>query len=253
MIKSVFIFCFTFVSIFLYSDQKHVFNVPELLNGEAISSSKNCYSCVQEIGCGGFGVVYEVVDSNNQKYALKLYRDFSNKEGLRTFEISQQLHHPNIIKAIDHSDSNNSNASKDFVVLEYVEGKTLKLIPDNSISLIEMQVLMSELIEALCYALSQGYIHCDMNEENIMIDKGFHLRIIDIDSFVDGVEKKPLIFDATLVKTCLYVINKSNLSRKEKNDLRIKVQQVSWDYADDILDGIDAPLFHYYERLKLLF
>jgi len=49
---------------------------------------------------------------------------------------------------------------------------------------------------------------------------------------------------------CARLVSKTDLSREEKLELRAEIKKIFWNYEEDLEDGCEMPLEHYYETLK---
>ena len=89
----------------------------------------NKYRVIREVGSGGMARVYRAINMSTRKVvAVKMLREefLNDQEFLRRFErearASLELSHENIVRAYGVGDDN----GVPYIVLEYVEGKTLK-------------------------------------------------------------------------------------------------------------------------------
>ena len=92
----------------------------------------NDYKIIREVGKGGMGCVYESLDSNNNKVALKMmsakaaahpdYREMFDHE-VRSL---RKLSHPSIVKIVGEPFSDAGGNL--FLPMEFVEGKTISQI-----------------------------------------------------------------------------------------------------------------------------
>ena len=81
------------------------------------------------------------------------------------------LNHPNIITVYDIG----SEGGTDFVVMEYVAGKTLdQLIPRKGMRLNEALKLAIQMADALAKAHSAGIVHRDLKPGNVMVTEDGH-------------------------------------------------------------------------------
>jgi len=88
-----------------------------------------------------------------------------------------QLSHPNI-RACYEKIEESGNA---FLIGEYIEGKSLVeylMAKKDSVNLGTVLIWVSELLEAVSHAHSQGLVHLNLNPYNVMVDCDNHLKII---------------------------------------------------------------------------
>lgn len=155
-------------------------------NSEMISS----FHSIKEIETKGYSCLYTATKFG-KKVILKglkpefkkerFYQDLLKKE----FEISYFLDHPNIVKIIDFQNILNIG---DCIVMEYVEGVTLREFVENqrveeSQNRIDKRVyekIFNELLDAMEYFHSKQIIHRDLKPDNILItNNGNNVKIID--------------------------------------------------------------------------
>ena len=135
---------------------------PESLIGQQLGS----YQILSLLGAGGMGVVYKARDTRlNRSVAIKVLPSdkVSDPERKRRFiqeaRAASALNHPNIITLYDIG----SESGIDFIVMEYVAGKTLdQRIPRKGMRLNEALKLAIQIADALAKAHSAGIIHRDL-------------------------------------------------------------------------------------------
>lgn len=138
---------------------------------------KNRYKIEEELGKGGFGIVYLAKDLVTQeKVALKLLIETQdmvqhriNQQFFeREIKILSRVQHPNIVSILD-SGFNRNGAP--FFVMNYVEGIALdKLIKSNGIwPVSKVLKLLKELCPALHSMHLKNIIHRDLKPANIII------------------------------------------------------------------------------------
>ena len=88
----------------------------------------------------------------------------------------RHLNHPNIITIHDIASDNGT----DFIVMEYVQGKTLgQLIPRRGLKLNEVLKYAIQIADALAKAQAAGIIHRDLKPGNIMVGEGGLVKVLD--------------------------------------------------------------------------
>lgn len=142
------------------------------------------YEIIRSIGEGGMANVYlgydEILDRN---VAIKVLRgDLSNDEKfVRRFQrealSASSLSHPNIVEMYDVGEDNGLY----YIVMEYVEGKTLKqlLKRRGTLTLSEAIDIMLQLTDGMSHAHDSYIIHRDLKPQNIMIQDDGQIKITD--------------------------------------------------------------------------
>ena len=143
------------------------------------------YKILEMIGGGGMANVYLAHDMIlDRDVAVKVLRlDFANdEEFIRRFHREAQsatsLAHPNIVSIYDVGEEDNSLY---YIVMEYVEGQTLKqYIHKNSPIPVEKAIsIMRQLTSAISHAHQNHIIHRDIKPDNILIDRHDNVMITD--------------------------------------------------------------------------
>lgn len=152
-----------------------------MLIGERINDR---YKILDFIGGGGMANVYLARDMILERdVAIKILRlDFANDdEFIRRFHREAQsatsLVHPNIVNIYDVGEEKDIY----YIVMEYVEGKTLKqYIQDHHPIPIEKAVdIMLQITSAISHAHQNNIIHRDIKPQNILIDNKGNVKITD--------------------------------------------------------------------------
>ncbi len=141
------------------------------------------YKILEKIGEGGMGVIYKAQDTKlDRVVALKflptyLSSDATEKERFfHEAKSASALNHPNIttIHAIDEFEG------QVYIVMEYVEGKTLKKsIETEPLSLKKVLDLAIQICDGLAAARDKGIIHRDIKSDNIMETTKGQVKIMD--------------------------------------------------------------------------
>ncbi len=142
------------------------------------------YEIIKSIGEGGMANVYlgydEILDRN---VAIKVLRgDLSNDEKfVRRFQrealSASSLSHPNIVEMYDVGEDNGLY----YIVMEFVDGKTLKqlLKRRGNLTLSEAIDIMLQLTDGMAHAHDSYIIHRDLKPQNIMIQDDGQIKITD--------------------------------------------------------------------------
>ena len=142
------------------------------------------YEVIRSIGEGGMANVYLGYDTIlDRNVAIKVLRgDLSNDEKfVRRFQrealSASSLAHPNIVEMYDVGEDDGTY----YIVMEYVEGKTLKqlLKKRGTLTLSEAIDIMSQLTDGMTHAHDSYIIHRDLKPQNIMIKDDGQIKITD--------------------------------------------------------------------------
>ena len=142
------------------------------------------YEIVKSIGEGGMANVYLANDTIlDRKVAVKVLRgDLSSDDKfIRRFQREalsvSNLSHPNIVEVYDVGEEDGQH----YIVMEYIEGKTLKqlLKKRDSLTLTEVIDIMTQLTDGIAHAHESYIIHRDIKPQNIMIQDDGRIKITD--------------------------------------------------------------------------
>ena len=142
------------------------------------------YEVIRSLGEGAMAKVYLGYDNIlDRNVAIKVLRgDLSNDEKfVRRFQrealSASSLAHPNIVEMYDVGEDDGLY----FIVMEYVEGKTLKqlLKKRGSLTLSEAIDIMLQLTDGMSHAHDSYIIHRDLKPQNIMIKDDGQIKITD--------------------------------------------------------------------------
>lgn len=152
-----------------------------IIKGQKINDR---YQIIRTIGEGGMANVYLAHDVIlDRDVAVKILRgDLANDEKfVRRFQreaiSSSSLIHPNIVEMYDVGEDDGQY----FIVMEYVEGKTLKNLIKRrgALTLSEVIDIMLQLTDGLSCAHDSYIIHRDIKPQNIMILEDGRVKITD--------------------------------------------------------------------------
>ena len=148
---------------------------PQAISRESILAGK--YKIIEPIGRGGMGVVYKAEDIKLERIvALKFLpaeltdNPEARERFVREAKAAAALSHPHICTVHEINEEGN----EPFIVMEYVEGQSLKeKIRKGALAQAEALDIAIQVAEGLEEAHGKGIIHRDIKPGNIMVtDKG---------------------------------------------------------------------------------
>jgi serine/threonine-protein kinase len=144
----------------------------------------NRYELLEKIGEGGMGIVYKAkCHLLNRIVAVKILKTafFKDEEFVARFKreatSAARLSHPNIVNVHDVGEDNNVH----FIVMEYINGKTLKQIIKTSGRLSSEKTvdIVLQIASALDCAHKNNIIHRDIKPDNILITEDNIVKVAD--------------------------------------------------------------------------
>ena len=141
------------------------------------------YRITEKIGEGGMGAVYKAVDTHlDRPVAIKVLppdkvADLERKQRfVLEAKAASALRHPNIVVIHDVA----ADRGRDFMVMEFVEGKSLDLlIGHRGLKLSEALGYAVQIADGLAKAHAAGIVHRDLKPTNIMVTDEGLVKILD--------------------------------------------------------------------------
>ena len=167
------------------------------------------YQVIEELGKGGMGKVYRVLDKKiNEEIALKLVKPeiASDRETIERFgnelRMARKISHRHVARMYHLSEEMGTH----YITMEYVPGEDLKSLikkigqlPTGKAIFIAKQVC-----EGLAEAHRLGVVHRDLKPSNVMIDKDGNTRILDF-GIARSVKTKGLTGAGVMIGTPEYM------------------------------------------------
>ncbi len=167
------------------------------------------YELLDIIGEGGMSIVYKArCKILDRIVAVKILKDeYSNNEDfIKNFKTealaAAQLSHPNIVNIFDVGNQENIY----YIVMEYVEGRTLKeIICEKAPLPIEEAVNIAIMIcDGLNQAHERGIIHRDIKPHNILITNTRIVKVADF-GIARAINQKTITYGGNIVGSVHYI------------------------------------------------
>lgn len=152
------------------------------MNEEKLFASR--YEIIAEIGAGGMAKVYKAKDTVlNRIVAIKMLRpEFAGDEEFTArFTTEAQaaagLSHQNLVSIFDVG----SDGSTRFIVMEYVDGITLKeyIQKQKMLKWQEAIKITSQILMGIAHAHERGIVHRDIKPQNIVVTPTGLVKVMD--------------------------------------------------------------------------
>jgi serine/threonine-protein kinase len=144
------------------------------------------FTILKRIGTGARSTIYLATDEQEKNQIALKRVIFEKREDLRVFEqtenefkVARQIDHPYVRKCYKLKKIRSMLKMKELLLsMEYFEGKPLENSPTLSLGDV---LLVFRMVASGLYAMhQQGYIHCDIKPNNILLSKSGSIKIIDL-------------------------------------------------------------------------
>ena len=142
------------------------------------------YRLTEQIGMGGMAIVYKAEDlRTGHNVAVKVLRPEFNEDAefvsrfQREAEAASKMTHHNIVNLLDVGMDGDSR----YLVMEYVQGKTLKEVIQERGRLsapLACQIAI-RILSALEHAHRNGIVHRDIKPQNLLVHADGHIKVAD--------------------------------------------------------------------------
>jgi len=142
------------------------------------------YLIIEELGKGGMGTVYKVMDKEvDEKIALKFLNPevAANEKTITRFrnelKTARKISHKNVCRIYDLSKGKGIY----YITMEYVPGDDLKHVVRmmGQFGIGKALFIAKQVCEGLVQAHKKGIVHRDLKPQNIMLDREGNARIMD--------------------------------------------------------------------------
>jgi len=167
------------------------------------------YQVIEEMGRGGMGKVYKVIDTRlNEELALKvIHPEIAVKEKIierfgNELKMARKISHKNVCRMYHLEEEKGIH----YLTMEFIQGESLKdmigmmgqLSPGQALSVVK------QVCEGLAEAHKLGVVHRDLKPSNIMIDREGNARIMDF-GIARSLKAKGITRTGTMIGTPEYM------------------------------------------------
>jgi eukaryotic-like serine/threonine-protein kinase len=189
------------------------------------------YELGELIGYGGMAEVHKGRDVRlGREVAIKVLRsDLARDPSFQTrfrreAQAAARLNHPSIVAVYDTGEDIGPNGAVPFIVMEFIDGRTLRdiLRAEGSLPATRAMEIVAEICSALDYSHRAGIVHRDIKPANVMITRTGAVKVMDF-----GIARAVADEAATVTQTAAVIGTAQYLSpeqaRGEQVDARSDV------------------------------
>jgi len=190
---------------------------PRLLGGR--------YELDGVVGRGGMAEVYRARDIRlDRVVAVKTLRDDLARDQTfqarfrREAQSAASLNHPSIVAVYDTGEDGSSSSHVPYIVMEYVDGRTLRdLLRDDRRLLPERALEITDgVLRALDYSHRNGIVHRDIKPGNVMLTRTGDVKVMDF-----GIARAVSDAQATMTQTAQVIGTAQYLSPEQARGERV--------------------------------
>src|ERR1700733_2677048 len=190
---------------------------PRLLGGR--------YELDGVVGRGGMAEVYRARDIRLDRIvAVKTLREDLARDATfqarfrREAQSAASLNHPSIVAVYDTGEDEAGPAHVPYIVMEYVDGRTLReLLRDDRRLLPERALEITDgVLRALDYSHRNGIVHRDIKPGNVMLTRSAEVKVMDF-----GIARAVSDAQATMTQTAQVIGTAQYLSPEQARGERV--------------------------------
>ena len=190
---------------------------PRLLGGR--------YELDGVVGRGGMAEVYRARDLRLDRIvAVKTLREDLARDQTfqarfrREAQSAASLNHPSIVAVYDTGEDNSATSHVPFIVMEYVDGRTIRdLLREDRRLLPERALEITDgVLRALDYSHRAGIVHRDIKPGNVMLNRQGEIKVMDF-----GIARAVSDAQATMTQTAQVIGTAQYLSPEQARGERV--------------------------------
>ncbi|GAA1483152.1 Stk1 family PASTA domain-containing Ser/Thr kinase [Gordonia sinesedis] len=183
------------------------------------------YELGETLGFGGMSEVHFARDVLlNRDVAIKVLRaDLARDPSFylrfrREAQNAAKLNHPTIVQVFDTGESDGDDGPLPFIVMEYVDGDTLRdvLRANGPVSPRQAMTWMADVAAAMDFSHRNGIVHRDMKPANVMIDKSGAVKVMDF-----GIARAMSDSTSTMTQTSAVLGTAQYLSPEQARGIKV--------------------------------
>jgi eukaryotic-like serine/threonine-protein kinase len=177
------------------------------------------------VGRGGMAEVYRARDLRLDRIvAVKTLREDLARDQTfqarfrREAQSAASLNHPSIVAVYDTGEDNTGNSHVPFIVMEFVDGRTIRdLLRDDRRLLPERALEITDgVLRALDYSHRAGIVHRDIKPGNVMLNRQGEIKVMDF-----GIARAVADTQATMTQTAQVIGTAQYLSPEQARGERV--------------------------------
>lgn len=183
------------------------------------------YELGETLGFGGMSEVQFARDLLlHRDVAIKILRPDLARDPMfylrfrREAQNAAKLNHPTIVQVFDTGEADTPDGPLPFIVMEYVDGETLRdiLRSDGPIPQRQAMTWMADVAAAMDFSHRAGIVHRDMKPANVMIDHQGAVKVMDF-----GIARAMDDTSATMTQTSAVMGTAQYLSPEQARGIKV--------------------------------
>ena len=183
------------------------------------------YELGETLGFGGMSEVHFARDLRlHRDVAIKVLRaDLARDPSFylrfrREAQNAAKLNHPTIVQVFDTGEAETEDGPLPFIVMEYVDGDTLRdvLRASGTVSPRQAMTWMADVAAAMDFSHRNGIVHRDMKPANVMIDKTGAVKVMDF-----GIARAMSDSTSTMTQTSAVMGTAQYLSPEQARGIKV--------------------------------